>query len=328
MLIDRFGRKITYMRLSVTDRCNLRCVYCMPENGITWQPHEKIMRFEEMIKILEVAVKNGIDSVRLTGGEPLVRKGIAKLIKLISDIEGIKDISLTTNGILLKDMAQELADAGLNRLNISLDTLQAKRYKRITRVGDWDQVWNGIIKAEEAGLSPIKINAVVINGINDDEICDMAMLTMEKEWHIRFIEFMPFNDLHGLDLFAEEEQDPYFSVQDMISKLKPLGLSYIGPKVGSGPAEVYKINNAKGYIGFIAPVGDHFCKTCNRLRLTADGNLRPCLLSNKEIPVLPAIRAGEPIFPYLQKAVDIKPISHHLSSQASHFSRCMMQIGG
>ena len=328
MLIDQFGRKITYLRISVTDRCNLRCVYCMPAEGIDWQPHENIMRFEEILEVIRIAAENGVSSIRITGGEPLVRRGIAQLIKRISQIKAVEDISLTTNGVLLKEMAEELANSGLRRINISLDTLQEDRFKQITRIGQFEQVWQGILAAERVGMGPIKINTVVVRGVNEDEICDIAQLTLDKPWHVRFIEFMQFNNVNGMSELLGNKNDQYYSVKEMKTVLEPYGLNRVASTFGAGPSKLYKLDNAKGFIGFIAPVGDHFCQQCNRLRLTADGNLRPCLLSDIEIPVLPALRNGEPVLPYLQKAVKYKPLSHQLADKPVPFTRCMTQIGG
>ena len=328
MLVDSFGRKITYLRISVTDRCNLRCVYCMPEEGIPWQSHEKIMRFEEIFQFVKVAAENGITRIRITGGEPLVRKGVPNLIKMLSGIDGIDDISLTTNGILLGGLAEELAKAGLNRVNISLDTLDRDKYRRITRVGQLDDVWRGILATEKAGLDPIKINMVVLRGVNDDEVIEMARLTLDHPWIVRFIEFMQFENPSGLNQIIPEDNHPYFSILEMKELLEPLGLHPTSEGVGAGPSSGYKLDNAKGSIGFIAPYGDHFCKNCNRLRLTADGNLRPCLLNNLEVPVLPAIRSGEPILPYLQQAIKLKPEGHQKGITSIISARCMTQIGG
>ncbi len=328
MLQDRFGRQITYLRVSVTDRCNFRCVYCMPPGGISWQPHDAIMRFEEIVEVVRVAAAGGVRSVRLTGGEPLVRKDLHELVGMIDAIPGIEDISLTTNGTLLDRMAARLAEAGLRRVNVSLDTVQPEKFAHITRGGSIQAVWRGIEAAEQAGLSPIKLNIVAMRGVNDDELLDMARLTLEKPWDVRFIELMPVqNQLPWGEGFPSPEH-AFLSIQDMMEILSPLGLEPITRTVGSGPAKEYHIPAAPGRLGFISPIGEHFCATCNRMRLTADGHLRPCLLSDVEIDVLGPMRRGEVALPYLQQAIEAKPEGHTLGESHGPDGRTMMQIGG
>lgn len=328
MLIDRFGRLITYLRISVTDRCNMRCVYCMPAEGIPLQSHENILRYEEIVQIVRLAAEHGIREVRLTGGEPLVRLDLPILVHMIAQIPGIEDISLTTNGLLLEKVAQSLAEAGLKRVNISLDTLDSAKFERITRGGSLEKVLRGIEAAEQVGLAPIKLNVVAMRGVNDDELIEMAKLTLQRPWHVRFIEMMPIQnqDSWGNDFPPPEEA--YISVHEMRQLLFPLNLQPVNEKVGNGPAREYRIPGAKGIVGFISPIGEHFCQSCNRLRLTADGHLRPCLLSDLEIPVLTALRAGEDILPLLERAILIKPEGHELALNHSPMSRCMRQIGG
>jgi GTP 3',8-cyclase len=329
MLIDQYGRKITYLRISVTDRCNMRCVYCMPPEGVTIQSHENIMRFEEIIEVVKVAAQNGIREVRLTGGEPLVRRNLPELIRMIAEIPEINDISLTTNAILLEEMAKPLAEAGLNRVNISLDTLQPEKFKKITRGGSFDKTWRGILAAEENGLQPIKINMVVMRGINDDEILDMARLSLSHPWSIRFIELMPVKNQESLSYeFILPDGGYYVSVQEILEILAPLGLEKVEKSVGNGPAREFLIHGGIGRIGVISPVGDHFCSTCNRLRLTADGNLRSCLLNDNEIPILDQLRNGQAIYPMLEKAIALKPEGHELVLDHLPTGRCMRQIGG
>ncbi len=328
MLQDRFGRQITYLRVSVTDRCNFRCVYCMPPGGISWQPHELILRFEEIAEMVRVAAEGGVRSVRLTGGEPLVRRGLPELVRMIADIPGIEDISLTTNGALLERTAPHLAEAGLRRVNVSLDTLQPDKFKRITRGGSIESVWRGIAAAEQYGLAPIKLNIVVMRGMNDDELLDMARLTLEKPWDVRFIELMPVqNQMPWGEGFPKPEQ-AFLPIQEMMQIMEPLGLEPVERTVGSGPAREYQSPGAPGRLGFISPIGEHFCQTCNRMRLTADGHLRPCLLSDAEVDILPALRRGEPLLPLLQQAVEAKPERHHLGESLDPNGRTMMQIGG
>lgn len=328
MLIDPFGRPLTYLRVSVTDRCNLRCVYCMPPDGIPRLEHDSILRYEEIAEVIRIAASEGVREVRLTGGEPLARLGLPDLVAMISAIPGIDDISITTNGLLLERYAVPLRRAGLKRVNISLDTLRPDRFARITRGGSFEAVWNGIRAAEEAGLAPIKINVVAMRGVNDDELMELARLTLEKPWHIRFIEIMPvMNQLQWGEGFPRPEET-YLPATEIKERLAPLNLQPIAEKTGPGPAREYRIPGGRGVVGLISPVSEHFCATCNRLRLTADGNLRPCLLSDLEFPVLPALRRGEPVLPILQRAAAMKPMEHELVSNRRPETRCMIQIGG
>jgi len=300
----------------------------MPPEGVAWQPHGTILTFEEIREIVRVAAENGIREVRLTGGEPLVRADLPVLVKMISSIPGIQDISLTTNGLLLEKNLPALIDAGLKRINVSLDTLNPEKFSRITRGGSFDKVWRGLEAADQAGLSPIKINSVAMRGVNDDEIKDLASLTLTRPWHVRFIELMP---IMNQELWGEGFPKPqaiYFSIQEMLNILEPLGLEKSDQAVGSGPAQEYQMRGALGKIGFISPLGDRFCERCNRLRLTADGHLRPCLVDDLEVAVLPAIRNGQPILPLIQAAVTMKPENHEMSQTVHTTGRCMMQIGG
>jgi len=330
MLQDPYGRQITYLRISVTDRCNFRCVYCMPVDGVPWQPPAAIMKYEEIADVVRVAASQGINEVRLTGGEPLVRKDLPELVRLINAIPGIEDISLTTNGILLDRMAAPLAQAGLKRVNISLDTLDPGKFARITRGGSLARFWDGLRAAELAGLNPIKLNVVAMRGVNEDELVDLARLSMDHNWQVRFIEIMPIRNQDSWGPDFPSPDSVYLSIREMLKILEPLGLEPEGDAriIGNGPARGYRLHGAVGTIGFISPLGEKFCDRCNRLRLTADGFLRPCLLKEIEIPVLPALRAGEPILPLLQKAVALKPSSHELEEESYSTGRCMRQIGG
>jgi GTP 3',8-cyclase len=306
-MIDPFGRHITYLRVSVTDRCNLRCVYCMPSDGIQWKPHSEVLRYEEIATVVQMAAEQGVREVRLTGGEPLVRPNLATLIRMVAEIVGIEDISLTTNGLLLGSMAAELAEAGLKRVNISLDTLQPERFSRITRGGSFEKVMQGIAAAQAAGLEPIKINAVVVRGVNDDEMENMARLSIEHGWHVRFIELMPIQNQTSWGIDFPDPVAAFVSNNEMVERLLPMGLKAIPRKIGNGPAQEYQLPGAKGRIGFISPLSDDgFCQRCNRMRLTADGNLRPCLMSDIEVPILEAVRNGEELLPYWQKAISLK----------------------
>src|SRR6266496_2037179 len=314
-LTDRFGRPITYLRISVTDRCNLRCVYCMPESGLQWQPRENLLKAEEIATIAEAAAQGGVKRIRLTGGEPLVRPDILEIVERIASIPGIEEVSLTTNAMLLERLARPLASAGLKRVNISLDTLSAIKFKRITRGGNIDWLWRGIAAAERAGLAPLKLNTVVVNGLNADELPALARLTIENPWHIRFIELMPVGNAQNWGEGFPTQPDRYISVQEMQMRLSTFNLESVVNPIGNGPARTFRIPAALGTVGFISPLGEHFCQSCNRLRLTADGNLRPCLLLNGEVNIRNAVRAGEPLLPFLQQAVDSKPQGHELLLQ-------------
>lgn len=329
MLIDSWGRQITYLRISVTDRCNFRCVYCMPPEGLVWQPHEAILRYEEIAEVARAAAEQGVRQIRLTGGEPLVRADLTVLIRMLADIPGVDDISLTTNGMLLEKMAGHLAQAGLKRVNISLDTLNPEKFTRITRGGSLAKVLDGIKAAEQAGLQPIKINTVAMRGINDGEFLDLARLTVDHPWHVRFIELMPIGNQQPWGADFPPPAEMTISVQEIADQLKTLGLVSDDGSAGFGPAVVYRIPGGIGKIGFISPLSEHqFCQRCNRLRLTADGYLRPCLMSDVEIPVLADLRAGKPVLPILQQAVAAKPEGHHLASEPAPAGRKMIQIGG
>jgi len=271
----------------------------------------------------------GVRQVRLTGGEPLVRADLPALVRMLTSIPGIDDISLTTNGMLLERMAPALLDAGLRRLNISLDTLDETKYACITRGGDCKRLWRGIEAAEVRGISLIKLNMVVIKGVNDDEIVEMAQLTVDRPWTVRYIELMPIqNQAEWGDGFPKPA-DAFMSVEEIYQRLEPLGLQPVNAHTGRGPALEYRLSGGQGKIGFISPLSEEmFCKRCNRLRLTADGNLRPCLMNDLEIPLREALRAGEDILPLIEKAVALKPEGHGLSQQKTPNGRTMSQIGG
>ncbi len=328
MLTDQFGRSITYLRVSVTDRCNLRCVYCMPAEGIQRRSHDAIIRYEEIAAVVRVAAECGIHKVRLTGGEPLVRLDLPDLVRMIAEIPGIEDISLTTNGLLLERMAPELKDSGLTRVNVSLDTLQMEKFARITRGGSLETTWRGLEAADACGLQPVKINVVAMRGVNDDELQDLAGLSLQRGWNVRFIELMPVKNQQPWGDGFPDPAKIYLSIPEIKTALAPMGLA---PVVGSsnyGPAQEFCLSGGQGRVGFISPLSDHFCQQCNRMRLTADGNFRPCLLQDIEIPFLSALRAGEPVLPYLQKAIEAKPIGHELAVNHLPAGRCMRQIGG
>jgi len=322
-LSDSFQRPIDYLRISVTDRCNLRCVYCMPTEGIDLLAHEDILSYEEIYRVATAAAELGINKVRITGGEPLVRIGLSSLVGMLAQIEAIDDIALTTNGILLARYADELKAAGLRRVNISLDTLKPDKFRLITRGGDLDDVLEGIEAANTAGLNPIKINAVVMAGSNDDELLDFARKTVDEGWHVRFIEHMPFN--------SEMASSSFVSVNEVRERLASLGELEPCTFKGNGPAKYYRLPQAKGTIGFITPISEHFCFHCNRLRLTADGRLRPCLLSEQEIDLRQPLRQGisaEELKKLIKKAVDSKPRKHRLAEGMVPKDRPFSQVGG
>ncbi|HWQ05328.1 MAG TPA: GTP 3',8-cyclase MoaA [Longilinea sp.] len=328
MLIDSFGRQITYLRISVTDRCNSRCVYCLPPEGVQWKTHDEILRYEEIAEVVRILAGEGVHAVRLTGGEPLVRPHLPVLVEMLAAIPGIDDISLTTNGLLLEQQAAALAKAGLKRINVSLDTMKPELFRRITRVGDLERVMRGLETAEKFGLTPIKINMVVMRGINDDEIVAMARLSLTHSWDVRFIELMPIGNQTPWGDGFPAPASMYYPIREIRNQLEPLGLDVVQGKSGNGPAQEYRLHNGMGRIGLIAAIGEAFCGTCNRLRLTADGFLRPCLMSNWEINIKEALRTGQPILPSIQQTVAAKPLGHELASQPAPQGRCMMQIGG
>ncbi len=320
---DTFHRHIDYLRISVTDRCNLRCIYCMPSEGVKNLPHSDVLRYEEIVTVAQAAAAIGINKLRLTGGEPLVRLGLTDLIKMLSKIKGIDDIALTTNGTLLKQYASALKDAGLKRVNVSLDSLKKDRYQYITRKGKLDEAMDGIEAAKEIGLDPVKINMVVIRGINDDEVTDFAHLSIEKGWHIRFIEPMPFVDNMTFS---------FLPISEILERLKIFGpLEPFLSSKGNGPAKYFKFAGSTGTIGFISPLSDCFCSSCNRLRLTVDGMLRPCLMSDRELDLKPVLRNGgtlNDIKLSLLHAVEAKPERHMLVEGQSQKGRAMCQLGG
>jgi cyclic pyranopterin phosphate synthase len=318
-LSDSFQRPINYLRISVTDRCNLRCIYCMPTDGVELRSHSDILSYEEIYTIAKAAAELGMGNIRVTGGEPLVRMGLPWLIEMLAGIEAVDNIALTTNGVLLKR-------AGLERVNISLDTLKPDRFRRITRgQSELGQVLEGIEKAREVGLEPVKLNMVVMSGINDDELIDFAAKTIDEEWHVRFIELMPVNgDVNSAPRFV--------SAGEMRKRLEPLGeLEPCLPSAGNGPAKYFRLPGARGTIGFITPVSEHFCFQCNRMRLTADGKLRPCLLSDYEIDLKTPLRSGisgEGLKKLFRQAVAEKPLKHRLAEGEVPNDRPFSHVGG
>ena len=320
--LDPLGRSIDYLRISVTDRCNLRCIYCMPPKGIPQMPHSEILSYEEIRVVVQAAAELGIHKVRLTGGEPLVRAEFPRLVKMLSRVQGIKELSLTTNGTVFSKYAPELKQAGLSRVNISLDTLKPDKFQYITRLGKLKDALEGMAAAKEAGFEPVKINTIVMRGINDDEILDFARMTYEG-WHIRFIELMPFKEV--AEFIPSAELGQHIS---LLGKLEPCASI-----TGNGPAMYYRLAGAKGTIGFISPLTDaSFCSRCNRMRLTPDGKLRPCLLTEDEIDLKMPLRNGasvEELKCLILKAVASKPERHRLNEGTARLvKRKMSQIGG
>jgi cyclic pyranopterin phosphate synthase len=318
-MFDKRGRNIDYLRISLTDRCNLRCVYCMPEKGIEKKRHTEILRFEEVKKIIKACAALGIKKVRFTGGEPLILKGIDKLIKTTASIKGIEDISLTTNGMLLADMAEDLKNAGLKRVNISIDTLDAEKFKKITRVGDINKVFNAIEKCLSLNMVPVKLNTVLMRGINDDEIENFLNLTVDNPIQVRFIELMPIGE--GMKYFDKCSM----KVEEILQKHPEL----IPLKDDSKVASVYKLPGAKGSVGLISPVSCKFCSECNRIRLTATGTIKPCLHSAEEINLKPYLNDEQKLIKVIENTVYNKPEEHHLETDGkSSTYRMMFQIGG
>lgn len=315
---DVFGRNITYLRLSVTDKCNLRCRYCMPSEGICSIEHEKILTQEEMIMAVKASSSLGIRKVRITGGEPLVKKNILSIVEGISQLEGIDNISMTTNGTLLSSFAADLKKAGLRNINISLDTLNSEKYRTITRIGTLDDALSGLESALSAGFEKIKINSVLMGGFNDDEIGKLSSLTLKYPVDVRFIELMPMTE------------DEFFSPGFFISNRKVLEALPTLERVGSDDsvAKLYRLPGAKGNIGLISPLSDHFCFSCNRLRLTADGHIKPCLHSRLEYPIKGLDYQG--MVEMFKKAILSKPQKHNALSydERSEAGRYMNTIGG
>ena len=326
MLIDSFNRKIDYLRISVTDRCNLRCVYCMPECGIINKSHDQLLTFEEITRIVGVAASEGITKIRLTGGEPLVRKDVINLIASLSAIKQIEDISMTTNGVLLERYALELKKAGIKRLNISLDSLNDARYQSITRFGDLKSVKAGIEKAIVAGFSLIKINVLLLSGIGEDEIVDFIKLTKESLVHVRFLELMPV----GNHKFYKN--DCFITCEDVMEICRKFGIIEEASVYGNGPARDFRFKESVGTFGFIAPLTHKFCATCNRLRLTSDGFLKGCLHSDLKVNLKGPLRRGisnKELTYLIESAVNTKPQEHTLDKNTLKSSEYLMcQIGG
>jgi cyclic pyranopterin phosphate synthase len=326
-LSDGFSRAITYLRVSVTDKCNLRCVYCMPESGLPWLRRDEILTYEEIVEIVRAGACVGIRAIRLTGGEPLVRRDLHRLIAAIAAVPGIEDIALSTNGLLLEEQLPALAAAGLKRINLSLDSLRPDRFEAIARRPGLDAVMRGIDAAIAAGLTPLKLNCVVMRGSNDDELAEFAALTRARPIFVRFIEVMPV--MENLEL----QRDAYVSSDEILTRVGAIGeLRPVPGPPGNGPARYFAFDGALGAVGVISPLSHDYCERCNRVRLTADGRLRLCLFGDHALDLRGPLRAGattQALAGLLQSAMLIKPERHHLRlGEASSRMRAFSEIGG
>ena len=324
-LIDRYQRHLNYLRISITDRCNLRCLYCKPDGIIPKLSHNDILSYEEILRLVRIAVDLGITKVRITGGEPLVRKGVCELLTRLARIDALTDLSLTTNGVLLGPYLDQIKAAGVNRLNISLDTLKPERYHQITGRDTFQQVRRAIHRARDLGFSPIKINVVALKGYNDDELTDLARLSITYPFHVRFIEYMPIGS-------ARMRPDDLLRTADIKKRLSELGLLIpVQRDRHDGPAERYRFSDAAGEIGFISPISHHFCDACNRLRISASGQLRSCLMSDDQQDLRRLLRQGctdEDLIRVFLTSVHKKPAKHQLADSNKTVSSQMSSIGG
>ena len=324
---DSFGRRVEYLRVSVTDKCNLRCVYCMPLEGLPWLKREEILTYEEIAAIVRTMAGMGLRRVRITGGEPLVRRDLPTLVGELDAIPEIDDLSLSTNAVLLADAADALRSAGIRRVNISLDSLQPDRVDEISRrPGSWEKIMDGLRAAEEVGFDPIKINVVLLRGRNDDEIEEFAEVTRRRPWHVRFIELMPT----GSNL--ELSSDSFVSCREALRRVRSVGeLEPTGGPKGNGPATYFRFPGAPGSVGVITPMSHNYCERCNRMRLTASGQLRPCLFGEIETNLRDPLRAGTDIRPLVEDTLRIKPERHYLvqgSAVGSGGLMALSQTGG
>lgn len=324
---DSYGREINYLRISLTDRCNLRCVYCMPMNGLTFVPNKKLLTAAELEQVVRAAVDAGFCKVRLTGGEPTLRQDIVDIVRRLASVEGVDQLVMTTNGYRLPYIAQDLADAGLKRVNIHVDSLNKETIAKIMRLGTYDKAWAGIEAAEKAGLTPLKLNAVITRGYNDNAAVEMARLTLKKPWQIRFIELMPFAGPTEIQLEHYVSSD---EIKGWIeAELGPLFQLNEGDL--DGEARLYRLAGADGTVGFISPISNPYCDDCNRMRLTSDGRLRMCLLSDNEINFRDTLRGGgthQDLVALFERAIKAKPVGHALKYGVYPETRTMSQIGG
>jgi len=326
MTLDRFGRRINYLRLSLTDKCNLRCVYCMPED-MTFRPRRELLQDDEIDRLVRIFAELGFTKFRLTGGEPTVRANLVDIVGRIARTAGVKTVAMTTNGLLLDRLARPLAEAGLQRVNISIDTLNPEKFKKLTRWGDVEDVWAGVHAAEEAGLG-IKLNAVVVRNYNDKEdVVDLARLTLFQPWQVRYIEMMPFGDV------ADFQQAGVVSEEELRATITTgLGpLTIVNDGRLDGEARLYQLEDALGTLGFISSVTQPFCATCNRARLTADGRLRLCLLREREVDIMTPLRNGasdQQLKDIIEEGIWWKPWGHGLAQDVIPLNRVMSEIGG
>jgi GTP 3',8-cyclase len=324
---DGFGRRVEYLRVSVTDKCNLRCVYCMPEEGLPWLRRADLLSYEEITSVVRAMASMGLKRVRITGGEPLVRRDLATLVRKLRSIRGLTELSLSTNAVLLAGQARDLRDAGVDRVNVSLDSLRPDRIDAIARrPGSATAIFRGLEEAERVGFAPLKVNCVVMRGRNDDEVEDFALLTRSRPWHVRFIEVMPTGDNLGVSA------DEYVSTDEILQRLRPLGgLAPVTGPVGNGPATYFAYPGSAGTIGVITPMSHNYCDRCNRMRLTADGMLRPCLFGAMQVNLRDPLRAGDPLEPLIRDTLRIKPERHWLeqgNARGSGGLRALSQVGG
>lgn len=323
-LRDGFGRSIEYLRISVTDRCNFRCLYCMPLSGLEWLPKSDILTYEEIARVVSELAPLGLRRLRITGGEPTLRPDLEVLIGMLKAVPGIEDISLSTNGVRLPALAQAFVRAGLDRINMSADSLRPERIAEISRrKTEFDPI-AAATAAEAAGLSPIKINVVVMRGINDDEVCDFARLTFEHEWHLRFIELMPVGEMRELTWDHVVTGNEILHRLETIAPIEPAA----GPARGNGPARYFRFDGARGSVGIITPMSHTYCESCNRVRLTADGRLRTCLFGEEETDLRTPLREGLPLEPFFRSALASKPEQHHLLQMSVGGLRALSQVGG
>jgi cyclic pyranopterin phosphate synthase len=323
-LRDSFGRRIDYLRISVTDRCNFRCLYCMPAAGLEWLPKSDILSYEEIAQVVSELAPLGLRRLRITGGEPTLRPQLELLVGMLRSIPEIEDISLSTNGVRLPELAGSFRQAGLDRVNMSADSLRPDRIRAISRRNiNFDPI-AAATAAEQAGLSPIKINVVVMRGINDDELCDFARLTVEHEWHVRFIELMPVGEMRELTWDHIVPSEEVLRQLEEIAPLEPAA----GPSRGNGPARYFRFDGARGTVGVITPMSHTYCGSCNRVRLTADGRLRTCLFGDDEVDLRSPLREGLPLEPFFRSALSSKPKEHHLLQMQVGGLQALSQVGG
>lgn len=329
MAVDSFGRTIDYLRVSVIDHCNLRCVYCMPLSGLKYTPGRELLSAGEIESIVRAAVRVGFRKVRLTGGEPTLRDDLVEIVERVSRVPGVADLAMTTNGVLLAGVADRLVAAGLKRVNIHIDTLNPRRLSQLMRFGRFEDFWSGIEAAEAAGLRPIKLNCVVTRGYNDEDVVDLAELTLERDWHVRFIELMPFGTGESAAVARERFVPSSVTRARIEERFGPL--IELPRRDRSDESRNFRVLDARGIIGFISPVSEPYCESCNRMRLTADGKLHLCLLNDDEVDLRKALRNGgglEAVARLIEEGVRAKPVGHQLHGGVSTKTRIMYQLGG